>query len=256
MFKVPHFIWLAVCVVLLAMGIYYLLKYKPKLDNVLTICFIVAIISEVVKIFSSIKMIPHQNGNYYPYLSKGHLPFHLCSIQIIFISYVKFAKSSKVRDIFLAFMYPTCLLGAFIALLVPTIFINGTAEAYEPLAFQYFLFHVMLILLGLYIPLCKEVKITHKNYFTTIAILATLGFLSIYLNAALATVDFESNIYLDVTNFFFTYSVPIKLPLTEVWHWYLYLTVIISLVLILIGACYTPYFVKYFKNKKESLKEL
>ena len=249
MFSIPHIIWLIVCILLLVGGVFYLLKYRPKLNKVLTVCFIIAILSELTKIFSEIEMIPDANGYYYPYLGKGHLPFHLCSIQIIFITYVKFAKDGKTRDMILAFMFPTALLGALIAIFVPTIFINGTAEAYEPLAFQYFLYHVMLVLLGIYIPLSKQVNITAKHYISTISILGVLGFVSIYINAALSTVNHETMIYEDVINFFFTYSFAIKLPVTELWHWYLYLIGLLVLVVVAIGLCYTPYFIKERKEK-------
>ena len=81
MLTIPHFIWLFISIAIVCVTLYFVLKKKPKLDKVLTVCCIVCIISEFIKVFSQIKMIPDMNGNYYPYLSRAHLPFHLCSLR-------------------------------------------------------------------------------------------------------------------------------------------------------------------------------
>lgn len=249
MFTIPHFIWLFISIAIVCVTLYFVLKKKPKLDKVLTVCCIVCIISEFFKVFTQIKMIPDMNGNYYPYLSRAHLPFHLCSIQIFFIFYAKFAKESNAKNNLLAFMYPTCLLGAIMAILMPSIFSGGAEDAFtSALSYQYFGYHMMLIVLGIYIPLCKEVKIEKKNYWISVCMLLVLGFVSIYLNSMFSTVEFEgADTYEHVVNFFFTFKNPIGLKLTEVWHWYLYLIVIFALVLGLFALCYLP----YFKKKKE-----
>ena len=173
----------------------------------------------------------------------------MCSIQIIFIFYAKFAKESNAKNNLLAFMYPTCLLGAIMAILMPSIFSGGAEDAFtSALSYQYFGYHMMLIVLGIYIPLCKEVKIEKKNYWISVCMLLVLGFVSIYLNSMFSTVEFEGpDTYEHVVNFFFTFKNPIGLKLTEVWHWYLYLIVIFALVLGLFALCYLP----YFKKKKE-----
>ncbi len=259
MFTIPHFIWLFISIVIISVTLYFVLKKRPTLSKVLTICCIVCAISEFIKVFTQVKMLPDAKGNYYPYLSRAHLPFHLCSIQIIFIIYAKFAKPSNIKNNILAFMYPTCLLGAIMALLMPSIFSDGVHDAFtSALSYQYFGYHMMLIVLGIYIPLSKEVKIEKKNYWISVGILLLLGFISIYLNSMFSTVEFEgADTYEHVVNFFFTYKNPIGLKFTELWHWYLYLIVILVLVLILFALCYLPYLKKSKTNmSREIVKEI
>ena len=100
MFTIPHFIWLFISIAIVCVTLYFVLKKKPKLDKVLTVCCIVCIISEFIKVFSQIKMIPDMNGNYYPYLSRAHLPFHLCSIQIFLFSMQSLLKKVMLKIIY------------------------------------------------------------------------------------------------------------------------------------------------------------
>ena len=46
-------------------------------------------------------------------------------IQIFFIFYVRFSESERRRETALAFMYPTCIIGASLALLLPSIFTSS-----------------------------------------------------------------------------------------------------------------------------------
>ena len=44
MFTIPHFIWLFISIAIVCVTLYFVLKKKPKLDKVLTVCCIVCII--------------------------------------------------------------------------------------------------------------------------------------------------------------------------------------------------------------------
>ena len=167
MFTTNHFIWLAVCAVCIAAGLGYLINRRPRLSSVLTAFCLVCIASECVKVLSCIEMVPGKDGQtMYPYLPLAHLPFHLCSIQIAFIFYTRFSHNERLRTALLAFMYPSCLAGALLALLMPSI-VPGSVAVEDmfraPLAYQYFLYHSALIVLGAYIPLSGEVDIKPKT---------------------------------------------------------------------------------------------
>ena len=250
MFTLPHYIWLSICVTFITVSLIVLLKKKVELQKVINIMFVIAIVCELIKILGSMKMISNEEGNYYPYIAPDYLPFHLCTIQILLISFVRFSKPSKIRTTILAFMFPTCLLGAFLAILMPSTFGDGLHPFKDLVSYEYFIYHSCLVIFGFYIALSKQVEIKAKNYFTTIAILLVLGFISLYLNAAFSVVDYEKMEYLYVVNFFFTFDNPLGIKMTELWHWYLYLVIIFSAVFILIGIVYYPFFVKYFKEKK------
>ncbi len=248
MFSIYHIIWLVICVAVMIAAIIYLKKQRPQMKDVLTVACIVSVASELIKVFSTIQMVPSSDGTMmYPYLEVQHLPLHLCSLQILVIFYVRFGSNKKLRDMLLAFMYPTCTIGAVLALMMTSIF-NATIEVTQafthPLAYQYFLFHTMLLLLGIYIPMSGEVELDWKHYRSTMAILAVLGFLSIYINSLLAKATYVSGVLQSVDytpNFFFTYKFPIGIVFTEIWHWYIYIAVIAVAAAAVIGLMYLPF---------------
>ena len=256
MFTVNHFIWLGICVVAETAALVWLYKHRPALKNVLSFACVLAIFSELVKTLSVLQIVPSTDGStMHMYLELGHLPFHLCSIQILFIFYARFAAESKKKETLLAFMYPTCTAGAFLALMIPTIFgssIDVSQAFTHPLAYQYFLYHVMLVMLGIYIPMSGEVKIRGKHFFTSLGILSGLAFFSIYLNSMFAVPTYVNGELVSVdyaTNFFFTHETPIGIPLTEKSHWFLYLAVIFAIGIILLGAFYLPFYLKERKGE-------
>lgn len=249
MFTVYHFIWLGICLALFAFAYHYLKKHRPKLKNVLSFACAVSVLSELTKTLSVLEMVPSADGStMHLYLEMQHLPLHLCSIQIIFIFYARFAKDSRAKETLLAFMYPSCTLGAFCALLMPSIFSTSIRvdQAFtHPLAYQFFLFHVMLVVLGIYIAACGEVNIQPRHYLSTLGILGALGFFAIYFNSMFAVPTYVDGVLVSVeysTNFFFTQRTPIGIELTEKWHWFLYMGIILTLAAVLIALCYLPFF--------------
>ena len=98
---------------------------------------------------SVIKMVPSATGDIvYPYLEMNHMPFHLCSIQILLIFYTRFTANQKMRENVLAFMYPSCVLGAISAIILSSIFRTSVPaeEAFiHLLPYQVFIYHSMLV---------------------------------------------------------------------------------------------------------------
>ncbi|MBQ6653947.1 MAG: YwaF family protein [Erysipelotrichaceae bacterium] len=249
MFSIYHIIWLVICLAIVAGFTVYLKKNKPELKDVLSVCCVVCVLSEIIKVFSMIRMVPSSDGSLvYPYIELNHMPLHLCSIQILIIFYARFSKKSDFHDSVLAFMYPTTILGAFMALAMPSIYsttIRPDQSFTHPMAYQFFLYHTMLIILGLYIYRCGEVEIRPKHYFSTMGIVALMAFLSLYVNSLLASPTYVNGQLVSVdfiTNMFFTYRPPINIALTEIWHWYLYLAVITVLAFALVAVFYIPVF--------------
>lgn len=263
MFTVYHLIWGIISLAIIVSCLAFLYKNKPELNKVLNIACVLSVVSELVKTFSVIKIVPSSDGTlYYPYIETEHMPLHLCSLQILIIFFVRFTNNEKMRQMFLGFMYPTCTLGAFFALLLPSLFDSSVMphQAFvKPHAYQYFLYHCMLIILGLYIPKCKEVKLRTKNYISTIAILAVISFLSFYINSALASATYvdEKLISVDyLPNFFFTFLTPINIPLKEIWHWYIYIAILLVLAIGLIALFYLPVFIRERKEKNAPVEKV
>lgn len=256
MFSIYHILWLVISFALIIAGVIYLKRNNPPLRKVLSFACVVAVVSELIKTFSVIQMVPSSNGeDMHIYLELEHVPLHLCSIQIILIFFVRFAKDSAFRDAILAFMYPSCTIGAAFSLFIPTIFIDiydPSVAFIHPHPYQYFLYHVMLIILGVYILISRQVDLRPKHYLTTVAILGVFAFFSFYFNSMVASPTYVNDELVSVDyvgNFLFTYEPPIDIPLTEMWHWYVYLGIILSLALGLIALFYIPIFKKYKKNK-------
>ena len=247
MFSWQHFVWLGICFVGIVSSILFYNKKKPNFDKVIYICMLLSFLSEIVKVFSTIEMVPSQDGSIiYPYIPTNHLPLHLCSIQILFIVFVNYTNNQKLKENVLAFMYPSCLLGALSALLMPSIF-SGTItvdQAFSsPLAYQFFIYHSMLIVLAIIIAKSDIVKWEWKHYFNCIKITLVLGFISLYLNSALASPTYLNGELQHVDfwpNFIFTYKNPLNIPITTIQGWYLYILIMISLMALLCFICFLP----------------
>lgn len=257
MFTVQHFIWLGITAIIIFFSLFFLLKNRPSLKDFLTICCYICIASELIKIFSTVKIVPSSDGSlYFPYLQTQHLPFHLCSIQIIFIFYARFAKDGKVKDRLLGFMYPTTIIGALFALALPSIFsttISINQAFTHPMAYQFFSYHAMLIVAGVYIFVCKKETFTTSYYFSTELILFGIAIISIYVNSMVATPVYKNGELVSleyITNFFYTIKTPVGILLKEKWQWFIYLGILIALAFLTIGIAYIPIFVKSHKNKK------
>lgn len=259
MFSVYHIIWMGISAVLITGALIWLQKYHPPLKNLLTVCCILSVISELIKMFSMVKMVPSSDGSVMNlYIENQHLPLHLCSLQIILIFYARFAKEGKAKTAILGFMYPTCVAGAFFAILLPSI-LNGTIPVERafthPLAYQYFLYHCMLIVLGMYILLSKQVRLQPKHCLTTLGALGFAAVMSFYTNSMFADVTYVNGELVSVDyvpNFFFVFETPVGIALTELWQWYCYLAIIVSLAVVLITTFYIPVFVR---AKREKLEE-
>ena len=247
MFTIRHFIWIAICIVLIILFLSLYEKKKPDLQTVLTYCSWVCIASELVKIFSVIRMVPSTNGTVmYPYIEMNHLPLHLCSIQILLIFYTRYTKNRAMRESILAFMYPSCLLGATAALLMPSIFRTSISveQAFtHPLSYQTFLYHTMLIILAVCIARSGEIHWQWKHVFNTFRIAAIAGIVSVYVNSMLASPTYVDGKLVSVdfwTNFMFTYDNPLGIPMTKITHWYLYLVILCAAVAVLVILCFLP----------------
>lgn len=249
MFSAVHFIWLGISIISIILLTIFINKKKLSLIQVLNGCCIFCVISELTKLLSLIQIVPSSDGTqFYPYFPMNQMPLHLCSIQIIFIFYVRFTKNEERRNALFGIMYPACLLGATSALLLPGIFPNTVKleEAFiNPVAYQFFFYHVMLIVLSLYIVRSNEVKLERKHFKTALISLYSLAIGSLYINSMLASPVYENGVLKSVEfapNFFFTFQTPIGLALTEKWQWLLYLLILTSVSITLVRIVYIPIF--------------
>ena len=222
-------------------------KKRPPLKKVLKTAMIISILSEVVKVASVIEMVPSSNGVLYgPYIPLNHLPLHFCSLQIILIFFVSTTEDDRKREKVLGFMYSTGMLGALAALAMPSIFTTSVPveRAFvSPLSYQFFIFHSMLIALGIIIAISGEITWRWKHLKDTLLFVYLLGFVSLYVNSLLASptyVDGELKSVDFWTNFFFTFNNPLGIKVTELWQWALYFAILIVAATLLIFLSFYP----------------
>lgn len=257
-----HFVFLGISVIIIVTSLIIFKKKNVSFNTVLNIMLVVAVLSELIKIGEYIEPYTNEAGKVIGvYFDKEGLPFHLCSIQIIFLFVVRLCKEGSFKNKLLAFQYPTAFLGSLLALMLATI----TIEYDRPLAWQYFLYHSCLLVYGLYIPISKVVKIDTKMYLNTCVCLIGLFIVSIYINGLLAVPS------QDVINsagevigqtegmyvwFFYSTKPPIEnLPILNLDNgWFVYILSILVIGIIAVTLVHIPFFIKDYKERK-TIKE-
>ena len=247
MFTWRHLLWLLVCACMVMGTTYAYKKKRPGIDSVLTTALIIAVLSEFAKMIAVIELVPSKSGEMMlPYLPLNHLPLHFCSFQIILIAAAKFSTNEKRRENLLAFMAPTCVIGGLFALLMPSIFTTtiSAEQAFTSLiSYQFFIFHSMIIALGLIIVRSDRIDWSMKHFRDTTLLVYLLGLISVYLNSMLASPTYADGRLVSVdfwTNFFFTYQNPLGIRITQLWQWYLYLLIMALLAALLLYLFHMP----------------
>ncbi len=248
MFSFQHIIWLLICFAIVILCRYLIARFEIGFDKVLAGCIIVCIASEFTKIFSSITVLPLVDGSgCVPYLEMSFLPLHLCSIQIVFIFILKYTdKNSKFYRILLAFVYPTSIAGAVGALLVPTVFTSSVPpkEAFShPIVYQYFLFHTMLIILGLSIYHFYGQEFNGKDCINAAIMSLSLFFISLYVNSVFSIPRYDEGVLVGIeksVNFFISFRPPIDIQLLSKSAWLLYLCILFAIGILIVFVLYLP----------------
>ncbi len=257
MFTTNHFIWLAICAVIIAVLIIGSKKLKLNIDTVVTIMIVMSICSEVTKIMCNMLPSPHSEGG--RFLDPGDLPLHLCSIQIFFMFAYKFVfKSEKVKQTILAFQVPTMLLGAVIALFVPTVGVKFTNVQ----VYQYFIYHSFIIFFPVYVLREKLVTWEFKRFGVNLAMVGLIALFVLWINSALSVAACTCeecmvqgiHTKFDRANFMYlTYPPMDNLPLLNLnngWYVYFITLALTVVVLMLIFHLITWYFYKKKLNKQ------
>ena len=239
-FGLKHLIILAVCAAGIVGGWFYV--RKQSLSGVFKKMLIVGIVSELIKVFYYTVANEEVYGGILP---KTDLPFHLCSIQIIFILVINLTSNEKVKRFLYSFMIPSCLLGGIAALLLAT---TSSLNGMWILSLQYFGYHVAIVVLALKLITSREFTPTVGDYFNCLKFLLMLMFAAMYINSILY--DGVSNI-----NFMYVASPPMSgLPfLNEDHGWLVYIAHYGFTVLLCVTACYIKPIIKALSRKKQAV---
>jgi len=237
-FGLKHLLILAACAAAIVGG--YFFVRKQSLSAVFKKMLLVGIVSELIKVFYYTVANEATHGGILP---KTDLPFHLCSIQILFILVINISSNEKIKRFLYSFMIPSCLLGGIAALLLAT---SSSLNGMWILSVQYFGYHVAIIVLALKLMTSQEFSPVIGDYFNCLKFLLVLMFGAMYINSILY--DGVSNI-----NFMYVASPPMSgLPfLNEDHGWLVYIAHYGCLVLFCVSACYAKVIFKALTKKKE-----
>ena len=246
MYSTGHLIWIAISFALIIGGYLAIKIRKPPLERVLKACLIVGVVSEVTKVFSVTSILPVVTpeivttdagqsltyvpiGKYSPYLKMEHLPLELCSLMIVFIIAALLLKNGLWRSRLLALMYITGTIGGLMGILLSYIATEYTSTAaflLAPRAWQYFLYHSMVVTLGFYLGFEYNGGVSLRFWKSTMIGLLILDLPTFYLNSILSQAAYLNGEPVGIlyrTNFFSSYVNPLGLVLSEKWQWLAYL---------------------------------
>ena len=249
--------------------IVYLKKRQTPFDKVLKVCFGLAIVSEVTKILSNIEIVPvvkpvvengvlvyKEIGSFTPYLEAEHLPFELCSLQILFLFLALVIKNKKILKPLYALMYTTCIIGGAMAIILSSEAPGRSTVAdfaCDLTVWRFFIYHIMLVALGVYIGISKECGIRFRDLKTTVALVMAMDFISLYMNSIMSTPYYSGNDLMGVgnaINYFSSYNNPLGIVMSTKGQWMIYLLIRLVLAVIIIALVNLPLLAKEKKEKK------
>lgn len=216
----------------------YIFSRKLSIKQCAKILLFVGIISETIKIFYYIQANEDKFGGVLP---KTDLPFHLCSIQILFILVVNLTTNEKLRRFIFSFMIPSCLIGGIAAILIAT----DSARSTVIIGMQYFLYHIAISTFALRLLTDKEMKWRVSDMLNCFKFLLVIMFFAFYINSIVY--DGVSNI-----NFMYVVGPPQSgLPFLNKDHgWLVYITHYAILVVTCVALCYIKAIIDTIKEKK------
>ena len=268
MFTLGHIIWVLISLFLTILGFLLLNKIKPDINKLLKFSFVFCFISEIIKYFHLINILPivditiknsqfsYTNlGRYTPYINMSELPFELCSLQIFFILAMIVSKNDTWKNRWCSIIYVTGVMGGVLAILFPAPCADYTTinQFFGNIRmYQFFIHHIYILVLGLYLGFNNEYKISPKMFKDTILILLVIDLPSFYINSIFSQPFYKNEEPVAITylvNFLSSYQNPIGLVLTEKWQWICYLVIRALVVTCLI------YLLLFISSQKNSHKK-
>lgn len=226
MFTLAHFVWLAAIAAAVVAFLLVSQKLNVSHGTVQKIVFIVLVILKVFHLSLSMKESPHGGM----VINQTQLSFHLCSIMIYAVILINVIKNETFVKVVKSFMVPCMLIGAAMALLIPTEGVNIAT----PRVWQYMLIHGTLVFYGFYLALVERVDLSFKAYLTNLKLLLAVVMAAFLMNSVLEQYH---------TNFLFLREPPMDgLPLLNLDNgWFVYficLALVACLLLLLVHAAF------------------
>lgn len=235
MFTSGHFIWLGVIAVLITAFMIVIKKCNVSQNFVQKTVFYLLIVLKLLHV--SLSMKETGDGGYV--LKQTQLSFHLCSIMIYTVFLINIVKNEKFIKTMKSFMVPAMLIGAAMALLIPTEGVDPSRAR----VWQYMLIHGVLVFYGLYLMVIEKVDLSFKAYLSNLKILTLITVLAFMMNSILEQYE---------TNFLFLRKPPMdNLPILNLNNgWYVYFITLTFIACALIFLVHLPFIIKRAKGNK------
>ena len=239
MFTTGHFIWLGAIALAILVAFVVIKRFKPSHRTVHTIITTVLIVFKLFHLSLSMKQT--DDGGYV--LNQTQLSFHLCSIQIYLVIFLNFIKNEKIVSKIKSFMVPCMLIGAAMALFIPTEGVDPSV----PRVWQYMLIHGALVFYGFYLMLVEKVDLSIKAYLNNLQMLLAVTLVAFMMNSILEQYN---------TNFLFLREPPMDgLPILNLNNgWYVYFLTLMLIACTLVFLVQLPFVIKGLKQRKEKEK--
>lgn len=235
MFSTAHFIWLLIIAAAIVTASVLLKRFKVSHAVVQKTVCIVLIILKVFHLSLSMKVSGHGGM----IIDQPQLSFHLCSLMIYAVVLINVIKNEKFVRTAKSFMVPCMLIGALMALLIPTEGVDVT----HPRVWQYMLIHGVLVFYGLYLGIIERVDMSVKAYLTNLKLLMGVVMLAFLMNSVLEAYG---------TNFLFLRQPPMEgLPILNLDNgWYVYFVSLAAVACLLLFLVHLPFIIRDAKGKK------
>ena len=234
MFSVGHFIWLGVFAVAITIATILLKKFNTPTIIVQRVVCVTLILLKLLHLSLSMKQV--EGGGYV--INQTQLSFHLCSIMIYANIFINVIKNEKLIKTIKSFMVPAMLIGAGMALIIPT---EGVSPQ-VPRVWQYMLIHGVMVFYGLYLMLVEKVDLSFKAYISNLKILVLIVIVAFIMNSVLEQYN---------TNFLFLRNPPMEnLPILNLNNgWYVYFVTLAIIACLLILIVHLPFIIN--KSRKQ-----
>ena len=235
MFSSGHFIWLGAIALAILAAFFFVKHRKPSHK---TVQFAVTALLIVMKLLHySLSMEESSDGGLV--LSQDQLSFHLCSIQIYLVVFMNFIKDEIRLSKLKSFMVPCMLIGAAMALLIPTAGVDPS----ELRVWEYMLCHGILVFYGVYLMAIERVDLALRAYANNLLLLLAVAMIAFYMNSILA----EHN-----ANYLYLREPPMDgLPILNLNHgWFVYLLILSLIACTLVFLVQLPFIVKDLKKRR------
>lgn len=269
MFSQGHIIFIFISLFLVLVGTLVCYKCNFPAEKVIKVCFIATLICEVSKTFMTMEIVPivetavengalvyKSTGRFSPYIRSEHLPFYLCSLQILFLYLAIVVKNAKWKKRILSFIYSTALIGGLLAIFLSSVAseFSSTVEFLTSIrAWEFYLYHVMIIVVAMVIVHDKKCDIRFEDIKWTCFLMLVLDIISIYLNAIFSVPLYNNGVLLGVThvsNFFSSYEHPLGMQMVNKQEYLIYLAQRFVLAVISFVIVYLPLLKR--NNEKKS----